>query len=331
MAHIIKIGLVDVDEEGLLVVRKKDDPTWILPGGKPEGGEDAEATLRREVRDEIGCEITDLVPLTVIHSQAADRPGDTVEVHCIAGRIVGDPRCAAEIVEARRIPIDGSDVDVPLAPSIVQGLLPILNERSRRYYVVYDQKTLGDDEKARIDFGIEEDPERGFAGSEMSFVWESVGRFEAMRVCAYDDAIGALSRMGDVLAHVGSAHAGKQKKRHLRETLTTTEVVAILGRLGFADMSSPPAPNEGTILFTVTRTHDGMVLHHSSAAWKALEWCRSAVLPFGSMLSVTESAVDADAMLDGSKRPIRTFEYHDEGTPPIERDIHGNIVPRSGT
>lgn len=330
MPHIVKIGLVDVNDEGLLIVRKEGGRKWILPGGKPEAGESAEDALRREVEEELGCEVVDLLPMTVIHSQAADRPGDTVEVHCFSGRIVGDPTCAAEIAEFGRLTIDECRDTDDLAASIVEGLMPVLDERRRRYHVTYDEGMLDATEKARIDFGIEEDPDRGFGGCEMSIVWENVGRFEAMRISAYDESLGALSRMNEVVAELGSAHAARQVNPDRRETVTRAEVLAILHRHGFVDRSAPRTPNGGDVLYVVTRANDGRTVHNASAAWKAIEWCRNADMPFGIMLHVTESAIDADAAIDECRNPIRTFEFHDRGTPPIERDVIGRIVNGKG-
>jgi ADP-ribose pyrophosphatase YjhB (NUDIX family) len=41
-----------VTADGTLIIVSADDITWDLPGGRPEAGEDLEATLRREVAEE---------------------------------------------------------------------------------------------------------------------------------------------------------------------------------------------------------------------------------------------------------------------------------------
>jgi 8-oxo-dGTP diphosphatase len=54
---IYKVGLAVVSNDRLLVVRKRNTGTFILPGGKPEGLETDLATLAREVDEELGCRV----------------------------------------------------------------------------------------------------------------------------------------------------------------------------------------------------------------------------------------------------------------------------------
>ena len=54
---ITKIGLAIVDANHLLLVRKRNSSFYILPGGKPEPGEDDIAALCREIDEELGCRI----------------------------------------------------------------------------------------------------------------------------------------------------------------------------------------------------------------------------------------------------------------------------------
>jgi len=57
------INAVIIKDDKILVCRKK--RTWILPGGKPEQGENDEICLRRKMGEEFrGTEIKDLVSYT---------------------------------------------------------------------------------------------------------------------------------------------------------------------------------------------------------------------------------------------------------------------------
>lgn len=124
MRHIRKIGLLLIRQERLLVVRKRGGTLWILPGGKPDGDEDDETALRREVMEELGCHVSWARPYMECTAPAADLDGVTVTVSCYLGEIAGEPSARNEIEEIRWIDI--RDPDVPLAISIEEEMIPFL-------------------------------------------------------------------------------------------------------------------------------------------------------------------------------------------------------------
>ena len=57
MITIQKIGLAVIHNNKLLVVRKKNTDKFILPGGKRIAGENDTDTLKREIKEELQCDI----------------------------------------------------------------------------------------------------------------------------------------------------------------------------------------------------------------------------------------------------------------------------------
>lgn len=128
--EILKIGLAITEMGRLLVVRKKGTKSFILPGGKPEKGEDDLQALSREVEEELGCSLN---PQTVsflgsFSDTAADLHNTTVTVRLYTAELIGEPSPRAEI-ETIKWYSPSVDRDEILAPSIQNQILPFLRDR----------------------------------------------------------------------------------------------------------------------------------------------------------------------------------------------------------
>lgn len=130
--HILKIGLAVLDGDGVLLVKKRSGPSYILPGGKPEAGESDEQTLVREIDEELGCglEVASLSFIGSFTDVAADRPDLIVTVRVYTGLLVGipSPRAEIEAIKAFRC----EDDQAFLAPSLRNHILPFLARHSLR-------------------------------------------------------------------------------------------------------------------------------------------------------------------------------------------------------
>ena len=89
----VAAGLIVRDGRYLIARRKRGvhlEGLWEFPGGKLEGGETLEQGLRRELREELGVEITRPVPFRVIRHAY---PEKTVELHFFScGIASGEPQ-----------------------------------------------------------------------------------------------------------------------------------------------------------------------------------------------------------------------------------------------
>lgn len=89
---VVAAAVVERDSRFLITRRMKGthlEGFWEFPGGKCEPGETHVACLIREIREELGCDVTvgDRM-LSVEH----DYPGRTVELHFFRCNLHGDPR-----------------------------------------------------------------------------------------------------------------------------------------------------------------------------------------------------------------------------------------------
>jgi 8-oxo-dGTP diphosphatase len=129
--EILKIGLAVTAGDRLLVVKKKGGSLYILPGGKPEAGENDIAALAREIEEELGCHLdsSSLVFLGSFSDVAADLENTIVTIRLYAAQLLGDPAPKSEIENLKWFSINDNDGGAFLAPSLQNQIVPFLYAR----------------------------------------------------------------------------------------------------------------------------------------------------------------------------------------------------------
>jgi len=110
-----------------LLVRKHGATVFQQPGGKRDPADaDELATLARELREELGCELLRGSARLLCHcsAPAANEPGHVVEAAVYAVDVHGAIAAQAEIAELRWI--DPVAPDVPVARLSREHILPLL-------------------------------------------------------------------------------------------------------------------------------------------------------------------------------------------------------------
>ncbi|MBT9314403.1 NUDIX hydrolase [Leptothoe spongobia] len=124
--HVVAYAVVD--QQQLLTVRKKNTHKFMFPGGKFEPGENAEMAIRREVKEELNCDIdlNTFKRLGKFVTTAANEANTQLVATVFQGGLMGAPVASSEIEELRWVPIMAEAYDVELAPLLTECVLPQL-------------------------------------------------------------------------------------------------------------------------------------------------------------------------------------------------------------
>lgn len=124
--HVVAYAVVE--NQRLLTVRKKNTQKFMFPGGKFEPGEDAEAAIQREVKEELNCNIdrATFKLLGKFVTAAANEANTQLVATVFQGNLIGKPVASSEIAELRWVPIIAEAYDVALAPLLTECVLPQL-------------------------------------------------------------------------------------------------------------------------------------------------------------------------------------------------------------
>lgn len=99
---IQKIALAVFKDEKMLQVRShKQKEVFFTLGGKIEVGEFEIDCLKREVMEEVGCEVDEssLKYLTTFQDIVHDKAGEMVNIKVYEGKLIGIPKPSSEIAE----------------------------------------------------------------------------------------------------------------------------------------------------------------------------------------------------------------------------------------
>ena len=95
-----KIGAIILNNGKILSVRKRDSDIYIMPGGGPEGTENHEETLKRELKEELNVESANFKLFDSFVEPAIFEPGNIV-AHVYYADIEGNPEPSSEIEEVK--------------------------------------------------------------------------------------------------------------------------------------------------------------------------------------------------------------------------------------
>ena len=83
-------GVVVIEDRRVIALKENDKPFYIIPGGKVESGETDEAAAIREVYEELGVSVRNLVYLTTMHEKSRTT-GQQIRFMVFRGVLAHDP------------------------------------------------------------------------------------------------------------------------------------------------------------------------------------------------------------------------------------------------
>jgi 8-oxo-dGTP diphosphatase len=97
MNQIHKAGAIIISERKMMIVRPKERPYFLSPGGKYEGSETAEECLRRELREELSVKMKSFKPYKTYDIGKAATSNLPLKLELYLVEIDGIPKPSSEI------------------------------------------------------------------------------------------------------------------------------------------------------------------------------------------------------------------------------------------
>jgi 8-oxo-dGTP pyrophosphatase MutT (NUDIX family) len=121
-----KYALCIIRDNRLLVLEEVDNELYLMPGGKPEAGESAEQTLKREIQEELGVDLDTqtLHYLGAFEDVAAGDRDARVHIELYTGDFTGEMKPSSEVT--RLVWFSRNDDGAKLAPVTRNKILPAL-------------------------------------------------------------------------------------------------------------------------------------------------------------------------------------------------------------
>ena len=100
MKVIKKVALAIFKEGKMLQVRTgSQEQVFYTLGGKYESGEDDYACIKREVKEEVNCEVDEKSIRFLKEFEDENDEGGVLNIRLYEGKLIGEPRPSSEIVE----------------------------------------------------------------------------------------------------------------------------------------------------------------------------------------------------------------------------------------
>ncbi|MGW2049836.1 NUDIX hydrolase [Streptomyces sp. NPDC001858] len=124
-AAIQKVGAAIVKDNRILVVRKKkqEGEEYIMPGGRMEGGETQRETLYRELREELGVDVSAYDYLGTF-SDIAVFEGEPLIIHAYVVEVEGEMTPQAELGELRWIDAHFQEQGIKVGSIMAKKVIP---------------------------------------------------------------------------------------------------------------------------------------------------------------------------------------------------------------
>jgi 8-oxo-dGTP diphosphatase len=129
MAITVVAAIIE-DDAGLILCAKrgdwKDSPNkWEFPGGKPKPGENLEAALKREIKEELGIEIKDLNLFDRSSTQVAEQE---IDLACFSARLANSKPVSStdhsELLWLKQTELSGLNWASPDVPAVKKLTMP---------------------------------------------------------------------------------------------------------------------------------------------------------------------------------------------------------------